>query len=240
VENLIHINVFMDKDSYREECIMNKNLSVVVLGAGMFGSSLAKKLFELNVEVMVVDSDFDVINELANEVTAAVQCDLFDEKAVEELGLSNFDVAIIGIGDDLESSIIATLAAKDHNIPRIIAKANSHMQARILDKLGATQIIFPEIDMGERLARSISGSNFMEYLHFSDEYTIMEIEAVNSWVGKDLTEIEFAKKYNMMVVGFRRNGKTILSDISKFKIQTGDDLILLGKYEDAEKLEGIE
>ena len=94
MENLIHINVFMDKDSYREECIMNKNLSVVVLGAGMFGSSLAKKLFELNVEVMVVDSDFDVINELANEVTAAVQCDLFDE-AVEELGLSNFDVAIL-------------------------------------------------------------------------------------------------------------------------------------------------
>ncbi|HHU52903.1 MAG TPA: TrkA family potassium uptake protein [Clostridiaceae bacterium] len=218
---------------------MNANLSVVVLGAGMFGSSLAKKLFELDVEVMAVDSDYDVINELANEVTAAVQCDLFDEKAVEELGLSNFDVAIIGIGDDLESSIIATLAAKDHNIPRIIAKANSHMQARILEKLGATQIIFPEIDMGERLARSLSGSNFMEYLHFSDEYTIMEIQAANSWVGKDLIELNFANKYNLMVVAFRRNGETILSDIAKLKIQDDDHLVLLGKYEDAEKLEGL-
>lgn len=218
---------------------MNTNISVVVLGAGMFGSSLAKKLFELDVEVMAVDSDYDVINELANEVTAAVQCDLFDEKAVEELGLSNFDVAIIGIGDDLESSIIATLAAKDHNIPRIIAKANSHMQARILEKLGATQIIFPEIDMGERLARSLSGSNFMEYLHFSDEYTIMEIQAANSWVGKDLIELNFANKYNLMVVAFRRNGETILSDIAKLKIQDDDHLVLLGKYEDAEKLEGL-
>ncbi|NLM19739.1 MAG: TrkA family potassium uptake protein [Clostridiaceae bacterium] len=218
---------------------MNTNISVVVLGAGMFGSSLAKKLFELDVEVMVVDSDYDVVNELANEVTAAVQCDLLDEKAVEELGLSNFDVAIIGIGDDLESSIIATLAAKDHNIPRIIAKANSYMQARILEKLGANQIIFPEIDMGERLARSLSGSNFMEYLHFSDEYTIMEIEAVDSWVGKNLIEIDFAKKYNLTVVAFRRNGETILSDIARVRIQSGDYLVLIGKYEDTEKLEGI-
>lgn len=218
---------------------MNTNLSVIVLGAGLFGSSLAKKLFELGVEVMVVDGDYDVINEIANEVTAAVQCDFFDEKAVNELGIGNFDIAIIGIGHDLESSILATLAAKDRNVPRIIAKANSHTQARILEKLGATQVIFPEIDMGERLARSLSGSNFMEYLHFSDEYTIIEIQAANSWVGKDLIELDFSNKFNLIVVAFRRNGETILSDIARLKIKRDDHLVLIGKYEDAEKLENM-
>ncbi|NLJ70020.1 MAG: TrkA family potassium uptake protein [Clostridiaceae bacterium] len=216
---------------------MNTNISVIVLGAGLFGSSLAKKLFELGVEVMVVDNDYDVISEISNEVTAAVQCNFFDEKAVNELGIGNFDVAIVGVGSDLEASILATLAAKDRNVPRIIAKATTHTQARILEKLGATQVIFPEIDMGERLARSLSGNNFMEYLHFSDEYTIMEVQAANSWIGKDLAELDFANKYNLTVVAFRRNSETILSNIARLKIQSDDHLVLIGKYEDAEKLE---
>lgn len=219
---------------------MNKDTSVIVMGAGLFGSSVAKKLFELGIEVMVVDHNYDIIEELANNVTTAVQCDLFDEKAVDELGIANFDVAIIGIGSNLESSIIATLAAKDRNVNRIIAKATTHTQARILEKLGADQIIFPEIDMGERLARSISGKNFLEYIHFSDEYTIMEIEALDDWIGKSLVDMDFYNKYHMNVVAFRRDKTTTLSNLAQYKIQSGDYLILIGKYSDAEQLEVLD
>ncbi|MGI6559720.1 MAG: TrkA family potassium uptake protein [Clostridiaceae bacterium] len=219
---------------------MNKDTSVIVMGAGLFGSSVAKKLFELGIEVMVVDHNYDIIEELANNVTTAVQCDLFDEKAVDELGIANFDVAIIGIGSNLESSIIATLAAKDRNVNRIIAKATTHTQARILEKLGADQVIFPEIDMGERLARSISGKNFLEYIHFSDEYTIMEIEALDDWIGKSLVDMDFYNKYHMNVVAFRRDKTTTLSNLAQYKIQSGDYLILIGKYSDAEQLEVLD
>ncbi|MDI9490762.1 MAG: TrkA family potassium uptake protein [Bacillota bacterium] len=219
---------------------MNKDTSVIVMGAGLFGSSVAKKLFELGIEVMVVDHNYDIIEELANNVTTAVQCDLFDEKTVDELGIANFDVAIIGIGSNLESSIIATLAAKDRNVNRIIAKATTHTQARILEKLGADQVIFPEIDMGERLARSISGKNFLEYIHFSDEYTIMEIEALDDWIGKSLVDMDFYNKYHMNVVAFRRDKTTTLSNLAQYKIQSGDYLILIGKYSDAEQLEVLD
>ena len=132
------------------------------------------------------------------------------------------------------------MAAKDRNVNRIIAKATTHTQARILEKLGADQVIFPEIDMGERLARSISGKNFLEYIHFSDEYTIMEIEALDDWIGKSLVDMDFYNKYHMNVVAFRRDKTTTLSNLAQYKIQSGDYLILIGKYSDAEQLEVLD
>ncbi len=212
---------------------MKNNLSVIVLGAGLFGTSVARKLFELDIDVMIVDKDEEVIQEIANDVTAAVQCNLVDEKAVTDLGLSNFDVAIICIGGDLEASVVATLAAKDNKVPKIIAKANSHTQARILRKLGANQVIFPEIDMGERLARSLSGNNVLEYLHTSIEYALLEIKAQSDWVDKSLSELDFYNKYNMNVIAYRRNKKIHFSNLSQFKIHASDELILIGKHEDA-------
>ncbi|NMA18529.1 MAG: TrkA family potassium uptake protein [Clostridiaceae bacterium] len=212
---------------------MKNNLSVIVLGAGLFGTSVARKLFELDIDVMIVDKDEEVIQEIANDVTAAVQCNLVDEKAVTDLGLSNFDVAIICIGGDLEASVVATLAAKDNKVPKIIAKANSHTQARILRKLGANQVIFPEIDMGERLARSLSGNNVLEYLHTSSEYALLEIKAQSDWVDKSLSELDFYNKYNMNVIAYRRNKKIHFSNLSQFKIHASDELILIGKHEDA-------
>lgn len=209
--------------------------SVIVFGAGRFGRSLATTLFDHGVEVMIVDHDYDLIQSLSTKVTTAIQCDLTDEAAVNELGISNFDIAVIAIGSNLEASIMATLASKDRGVPRIIAKATSEMQARILEKIGADQIIYPEIDMGERLARSISGSNLMEYIHFSDEYSIVEVKTKKEWVGKNLVDLDFRNKYHLNVIAYRRNGRTIVAPSAKDTFERDDVLILIGeeKYIDA-------
>lgn len=211
--------------------------NVIVLGAGRFGSALAQKLFKEGLEVMLVDKDYELIQDLANQVTSAVQCDLMDEKAVEELGINNFDVAVVAIGSDLEASIMATLAAKEHEIPRIIAKASSFTQARILKRLGADQVVFPELEMGERLALSIAGSSIADYINFSDEYTLLELKAIKPWWGKSLAELNFHRSYGMNVVAYHRDGATIIAPMADYTIEKGDKLVLMGSTEDAAKLE---
>ena len=130
--------------------------SVVVFGAGRFGASLAKELFQQGVEVMVVDVNPDIVQELSSTMPNVVRADVLDEVALEELGLKNFDIAVIAIGKNLEASIVATVAAKEHGIPLIYGKATSEMQSRILKKVGADYVVFPEMEMGMRLGRAIS------------------------------------------------------------------------------------
>lgn len=213
------------------------NKSVIVLGLGKFGYTVASKLFEQGIEVMAVDKDYSLVQSISNNVNAAVQCDFLDEEAMAELGISNFDIAIISTGTSLEASIAATMLASDANVSKIIAKAKSANQARILRKLGADQIIYPEIDMGERLARSITGSNLLEFIHFSDEYGLIEASAKDSWIGKDLGKLNFRNHYHMNVVAIRRRGEYIITPGSKEKIEKGDVLILIGEEKYAKILE---
>lgn len=211
--------------------------SVIVLGIGRFGERVATKLFEDGLEVMAVDKDYDLVQNISGKVTSAVQCDISNDKALEELGMGNFDVAVIATGESLEASMAATLFAKDHNVEKIIAKATSTNHARILKKIGADQIIFPEIDMGEKLARSIAGSNLLQFFHFSDDYSMIELKAYEELVGKSLKEIDFRKKYKMMVIAYKRDGELIINPEANWKIEKDDTLVLLGDSDHADKLQ---
>lgn len=211
--------------------------SVIVLGIGRFGERVATKLFEDGLEVMAVDKNYDLVQNISGKVTSAVQCDISNDKALEELGMGNFDVAVIATGESLEASMAATLFAKDHNVEKIIAKATSTNHARILKKIGADQIVFPEIDMGEKLARSIVGSNLLQFFHFSDDYSMIELKAYDELVGKSLKEIDFRKKYKMMVIAYKRDGELIINPEANWKIEKDDTLVLLGDSEHADKLQ---
>lgn len=211
--------------------------SVIVLGIGRFGERVATKLFEDGLEVMAVDKDYDLVQNISDKVTSAVQCDISNDKALEELGIGNFDVAVIATGESLEASMAATLFAKDHNVEKIIAKATSTNHARILKKIGADQIVFPEIDMGEKLARSIVGSNLLQFFHFSDDYSMIELKAYDELVGKSLKEIDFRKKYKMMVIAYKRDGELIINPEANWKIEKDDTLVLLGDSDHADKLQ---
>lgn len=213
--------------------------SVIVLGLGRFGTTVAKKLFEDGIEVMAVDKDYDLVQAISDKVTSAVQCDISNDKALEELGVGNFDVAVIATGESLEASMTATLFAKDHEVGRIIAKATSTNHARILKKIGADQIVFPEIDMGEKLARSISSSNLLQFFHFSDDYSMIELKAFDELIGKSLREIDFRKKYQMMVIAYKRDGELLINPEPGLKIKEDDTLVLIGDSNHADNLQRI-
>lgn len=203
--------------------------SVVVFGAGRFGSALAKELFEEDIEVMIVDNDEEKIQEIASQVTTAIIADVVDEGAIKELGLSNFDVAIIAIGSNLEASVVAAVEAKEYGIPMIYAKASTEMQARILKKIGVDKIIYPELEVGERLARSISGRSILEYIHFSDEYSIVEINLLNHWAGKTILELDVRNKYKINIIAIRRRDRTIVSPNASERLEKDDRLIIIGE-----------
>lgn len=216
---------------------MEKN--VIVLGLGRFGTTVAKKLFEDGIEVMAVDKDYDLVQAISDKVTSAVQCDISNDKALEELGIGSFDVAVIATGESLEASMTATLFAKDHEVSRIIAKATSTNHARILKKIGADQIVFPEIDMGEKLARSISSSNLLQFFHFSDDYSMIELKAFDELVGKSLRDVDFRKKYQMMVIAYKRDGELLINPEPGLKIKEDDTLVLIGDSDHADNLQRI-
>lgn len=217
-----------------------KEKNVLVLGLGRFGSALAKKLFEKDVEVMAVDRDYTKVQKMADSVTYAAQADMTDEDAMKDLGIKNFDIAVIATGSNIEASIEATLICKDAGITTVIAKATTDTHERILEKIGADKIIFPELDSGERLARVISGSNLLEFIEFSNEFSLAEVRVHKAWVGKDLMELDFRNKYNLNVVAFERGGKTILNPGPHTKIEKNDLIVLIGRKEDVDKISNEE
>lgn len=214
---------------------MDKN--VIVLGLGRFGYSVATKLFEKGVYVTAVDSNYKKVEKIVNFVSSAAQGDITEEVAMKSLGINNYDVAIIATGTDIEASIEATLICKDSGVDKVIAKATSQSHARILKKIGADQIVYPELDTGERLARSLAGSNLLELVQFSNDFSLIEIKAHEDWIGKSLIELDFRKAYKMNVVAFERDGQMLMDIDPSTEIRKGDVLVLIGDNENAKALE---
>ena len=214
---------------------MEKN--VIVLGLGRFGYAVATKLFEKGVYVTAVDSNYKKVEKIANFVSSAAQGDITEEVSMNSLGINNYDVAIIATGTDIEASIEATLICKDSGVDKVIAKATSQSHARILKKIGADQIVYPELDTGERLARSLAGSNLLELVQFSNDFSLIEIKAHEDWIGKSLIELDFRKTYKMNVVGFERDGQMLMDIDPSTDIRKGDVLVLIGDNENAKALE---
>lgn len=215
---------------------MDKN--IIVLGLGRFGMSVATKLFKDGFYVTAVDYDYDLIEKMADSVSSAIQADITEEVAMHSLGINNYDVAIIATGSDLESSIEATLICKDSGVKEVIAKASSKQHARILKKIGADRIVFPEFDTGQRLARSLAGPSLMEIIDFSDEISLIKIKARKSWIGKSLVDLDFRKQYQMNVIAFERGGHMIIDFNPNLLIEEDDTIVLIGEKENAKAIQG--
>ena len=213
---------------------MQKN--IIVLGLGRFGTAVATKLFEKGAYVTAVDKDYSLVEKIANKVTNAIQADMTEEVALKSIGITNYDVAIVATGSDLEASIQATLICKDNGVEKVIAKASSISHARILKKIGADKIVFPENDTGNRLAKSIVGPSIFEAIEFSDDYSLIEVKAYKKWWDKSLIDLDFRNQYQMNVVGFKRNGKMIIDFNPDVEIKEGDTLILIGSNANADRI----
>ncbi len=141
--------------------------SFAVIGLGRFGTAVAKVLAELGNEVLAVDKDPEVIKEVSSLVTYAVEADVMDETVLRDLGISNMDAVVISIGSDLQASIMATLISKELGVKRVVAKAQTELHGKVLKKIGADRIIFPERDMGSRVAHNLTSRNILDYQKIS-------------------------------------------------------------------------
>ena len=211
--------------------------SFVVIGCGRFGTSVAKTLYELGNEVMAVDMDPDVIQEISEFVTHAVVADALDEAVLHELGLSNFDVVIISIASDIEASIMATLTAKEVGAKKVVVKAQSDIHGKVLTKIGADRIIFPERDMGARVAHNLTSSNILDFIELSPEYYIIEITALKRWINKSLSELRLRNKYGVNVLAIKRGNNLKISPGADEIVREGDILVVIGDADDVRKIE---
>lgn len=209
----------------------------VVLGVGRFGESIALKLAELGAEVMVVDESEEVIQHMADKVTYAVQADATDESAITALGIRNFDIAIVSIGADIQASILVTLMVKELGVKHVVAKAQNELHGKVLKKIGADRIVFPEMEMGARVAKNLMSANVFDFIDLAPDYSLLEIAVNEEWVGKTIIDIDMRNKFGISVIAVKV-GDSIDLNLNGSRILLQDDrLIVIGENSDLKKIE---
>ena len=164
---------------------MSINKSYAILGLGRYGRSVAKELVENGAEVLAVDIDEDIVNAAISEIPYCKCADVTDAEAIKQLGIANVDVVIIAIATNLEASVMATLLCKEIGVKTVIAKCASEMNCKILSKVGADRIVFPESESGIRLAKNLLSSGFIDIIELSKDVSMVELEVKPEWEGKN-------------------------------------------------------
>ncbi|MGE5371916.1 MAG: potassium channel family protein [Solirubrobacterales bacterium] len=206
-----------------------------VIGCGRFGGSVARTLCNMGYEVMAIDANEDMIDDIKDDITYAVTADAQEEKVLENLGLRNFDVVIVAIGSDIQASILVTLLCKQMGVRKVVAKAVNDMHGRVLEKVGADKIVYPERDMGERLAHYLTRTNLLDYIEISDTHSLLEVTVPKFLAYKTLKETNLRVKYGVNVVAIKRGHELIVSPPGEEKLLPDDVLILIGLNADLER-----
>lgn len=209
----------------------------VVIGCGRFGSSVAKKLYELGVEVMAVDKNEETIQNISDYITYAVQADATDENTIKSLGIRNFDVAVVSIGGDIQASILVTLMLKELGVKYVVAKAQNDLHGKVLYRIGADRVVFPEREMGIRIASNLVSDNILEYIELAPDYSIMEIVALKSWTGKTLKEIDMRNQYGINVMAVKHGDEIDITISADEVLVEGDVLVVIGHNENLKKIQ---
>lgn len=204
----------------------------LVIGLGEFGKSVAKTLFKNKSTVLAIDSSPDLIQQALNEgfIDEAVILDATDELALKNVVKDDFDTAFVSVGDNIQASILITLHLKELGLKNIICKAVNHTQGRVLEKIGATQVVFPEESMGEKIAFSVLRPTIVEYFKFSEDYFIYEVKIPNSYVDKSLSELNLRHKYEINILAIKHSdGKMNITPDPNMKLRKDDLLVVLAR-----------
>lgn len=181
----------------------------------------------------------DLVQQVANDVTHAVVGDAQDKEVLRALGVRDMDCAIVSIGDDLAASVLITLNLKELGVPQVICKAANETYCRVLEKVGADRVVIPEKEQADRLARSLSSYNVLDYIELSDEFGIIEVPAPVSWSGKSLKELNVRAKLGVNILAIRRGGKINVSPSAEFAIVDGDIAVMLGDNSALKKVQKL-
>ena len=212
---------------------------VVVVGLGIFGFNIAKDLFENGFEVIAIDKNKDVVNRIRDFSTKAVLADATDRELLEMIGIQPDDTVIISFGEDLAASTLLTLHLKEMKIKSILVKAPNEDHKRILEKVGATEVIIPEKAMASKVAKGLISPNVLDFLPISEDFTISEVAPPPGFLGKTLADLRLRGKYHVEVIAIRDvlSDKIQLVPRADFVIKDSDILIVIGKEGDIQKIQ---
>lgn len=211
-----------------------------VIGLGNLGFYVAKALFEMGFEVLAVDRDRNAVQRIKDKSTRAALADATEKEALEALGVGEMNVAVVSVGGRIDSSILITLHLKEMGIEKVVAKAVTEDHVTILEKLGASMIVFPERDMATRLANRLANPNVIDHLPLTPGYSILELEPPAAFVGKTLREMQIRKSHGAQIIAAKSRGdeKVVMIPDGDFRISEGHILIVMGTNEALEKLRG--
>ena len=211
----------------------------VVIGLGRFGTAVATELCRLGHEVLAIDGSEDRIQNIADQVTHAVAGDARDPAVLRALGVRNYDCAIVAAANDVGSSALVTMNLKELGVKKVICKAQSHVHWKVLQKIGADMVVFPEYEMGMKLAQNLSSSNILNFIELSEDYGIVELAAPKSWQGRSIRDLNVRAKYKVNIIAIRRNGNEHdlqMTTGADYVIGPEDVVVTLGRYEDIDLL----
>ncbi len=203
-----------------------------IIGIGRFGLSIATTLYDMGHEVLAIDKDEDRVQLIADKVTHAVQADATDEHALKALGIRNFDAAVVTIGSDIQSSILVTMLCKELGIDYVLAKAQSELHAKVLYKTGADKVVFPERDMGLRVAQGLVSTNFMDYIELTPHYRLVELVAAPAWEGKSLRDLNIRVRFGVNIMAIRHGDQLNISPQGDDVIHKKDVLVIIGSADE--------
>lgn len=213
----------------------------VVIGLGRFGTAVATELCELGHEVLAIDEMEEHVQQVADRVTHAVTGDARDPSVLRALGVRNYDCAIVAVGDDVGNSALITLNLKELGVKKVICKAKSHVHRKVLEKIGADRVVFPEHEMGVKLAQGLSSSNVLNFIELSDDFGIVELEVPKSWQGQSIKALDVRAKYHVNIIAVRKGvqGSLDVAPGGDYVLEARDVVVTLGRNDDINRLHDI-
>ena len=205
--------------------------SVLVIGLGRFGSAAARELMRLGHDVLAVDRDEASVNEVAPAVTHAVQADATDVEALKSIGAADFAHAIVAISSEAEPSIFATMALKQLGVANVVAKAGTALHGSILERVGADRVVYPEREMGARVAHEFNIRNVVDYLDVAPGFGIVRMRPSADWVGRTLRDLDLPKRLLLSPIALRRGSNVVVNPSGDERLTEADELILIGRDE---------
>ncbi len=210
---------------------------IAVIGLGQFGSSLARALFSMKHDVLAIDADEKRVQNIISDITHAVQADATDESVLTELGIKNFDIAVVSMGETIQNNVLTTVLLKKLGVPYVMSRAENDLHQTILQKIGADRVIFVERDMGKRVAQSLDARNELESISVAPGYVVARIEAFEQIVGKSLSELELGRGgvRDIAVLILQRERELTFNPPMIQVVKKGDVLVIAGSDEKIDK-----
>ena len=215
---------------------MSIKQTYAVFGLGRYGIAVAKELVESGAEVLAVDVDEDIVNEASLVLPYCKKADVTDAEVIKQLGIRNIDVVVIAMASNLEASVMATVLCKEAGVKTVIAKCTNEMSQKVLSKVGADKVVFPESESGIRLAKNLVSAGFVDVIELSKEVSMIELDVRKEWEGKSLLELDLRKKYSINVMAIRIGDEVSIDIDPNQKLDKDMNLIIVADTNKIKKL----